>query len=235
MVNWEKAGRPARAARAALSYDAIATAGIEVADGQGFDAVTMRKVADHLGAGAMSLYRYVDSRDDLLDLMADRVSAEAIAPPRTGDWRADLTGAAHILRDVTLRHPWLTRHATTAGGFGPNTVTMTESTLTLLDGYGLDIDEMLDVWRTLVAFVQGYASAEAQRLEAHRRRAEQAAADGDETGPSYLDTVAASGRYPLASRALLGPKRPVDPQQTFDRRLGYLLDGLAHTFFAGPR
>ncbi|MBA6441751.1 TetR/AcrR family transcriptional regulator [Streptomyces sp. GMR22] len=233
MVNWEKVAQPAKAARAALSYEVIATAAIEVADAQGLDAVTMRKVAEHIGAGAMSLYRYVDSRDDLITLMVDRVSAEATAPPPTGDWRADLTAAAHRIRQVTLRHPWLARHALNAEDFGPGTLAMTESTLALLDGHGLDSGEMLDAWRTLLAFVQGHAFAEARRHEARQRRADES--ETGAPGPSFLDKAAESGEYPLSTRALREAPRPTDPRDAFDRRLGHVLDGLAQAFFERGR
>ncbi|MFD7917784.1 TetR/AcrR family transcriptional regulator [Streptomyces sp. NPDC059740] len=231
MVNWERAGRPARAARAALSYELVVTAAVEVADAQGLDAVTMRKVADHVGAGAMSLYRYVDSREDLLDLMVDRVSAEAVAPAPTGDWRADLAAAAHRVRDLTLRHPWLTRHALAAEDFGPNTLALTESSLALLDGHGLTIEEMLDVWRTVLAFTQGHACAEARRRGAVPRAARGGRAAGR---VSLLDRAAESGEYPLSSRALRGEQEPEDPGGAFERRLHHVLDGLAQAYFAPP-
>jgi AcrR family transcriptional regulator len=219
MVNWEKVGEPTKTTRAALSYDAVATAGVEVADTHGLDAVTMRRVAEQLGAGAMSLYRYVDSRDDLIALMVDRVSAEAVAPARTGDWRVDLAGAAQAIRRMNLRHPWLTRLTLSADAFGPNALAMTESVLGLLDGHGLDIDEMQDAWRTVLAFVSGYTAAEVRRP---------AAADA---GSSLLRSAAAASKYPLTTKALLQPRTPADPQQTFDRHLGYVLDGLARPFF----
>ncbi|MBP8531997.1 TetR/AcrR family transcriptional regulator [Streptomyces sp. MK37H] len=233
MVNWEKAAQPAKATRVDLSYEAIATVAIEVADAEGLDAVTMRKVAEHIGAGAMSLYRYVDSRDDLITLMADRVSAEAIAPPPTGDWRADLTEAAHRIRRVTLRHPWLARHTLKAEDFGPGTLAMTESTLALLDGHGPATGDMLDAWRTLLAFVQGHAFAEARRAEARQRRAHRS--ETGAPGSSFLDKAAESGEYPLATRALRESPRPTDPRDDFDRRLGYVLDGLAQAFFERDR
>jgi AcrR family transcriptional regulator len=235
MVNWEKVGRPPRAARSALSFEVIAIGGIELADRDGLDAVTMRKVADRIGAGAMSLYRYVDSRDDLIDLMVDRVSAEAVAAPPTGDWRADLTAMALTIRQIALRHPWLARQVPTADAFGPGTIAMTESHLSLLDGHGFDIDQMLDIWRTVLAFVQGYAHAEARRLEAGRRGGARDAGPEAAAAPSYLDRVAESGGYPLTSRALRGSGGRAEPERAFDRRLGFLLDGLAGTFFAGPR
>ncbi|WP_163508307.1 TetR/AcrR family transcriptional regulator [Fodinicola acaciae] len=219
MVNWEKVGEPARTARAALSYDAVAAAGVEVADTQGLDAVTMRRIAEQLGAGAMSLYRYVDSRDDLIALMVDRASAEAAVPARTGDWRVDLTGAAQAVRRMNLRHPWLTRLTLGADALGPNALAMTEAVLTLLDGHGLDIDEMQEAWRTVMAFVSGYVAAEVRRPPA------------SDAEPSFLRTMLASGRYPLATKALLSAGPPADPDAAFRRHLGFVLDGLARTFF----
>src|SRR5688500_9785072 len=79
-------GRPAERSRAEIT--AAATA---LADRDGLDAVSMRKVAAELGTGAASLYRYVANRDDLLDLMADATAAEYELPPPGGDPLADLT------------------------------------------------------------------------------------------------------------------------------------------------
>jgi hypothetical protein len=105
---------------------------------------------------------------------------------------------------------------------------MTESTFALLDGYGLGTGEMLDIWRTVLAFVQGYVFAEARRLEAGPRAATPEPGDA----PSYLDRVAESGEYPLTVRALREDGPAADPGEVFERRLGYVLDGLACTFFA---
>jgi len=69
----------------------IAAAGIELADVGGLGAVSMRKVAAAIGAGAASLYRYVETRDELLELMSDTVSGQLdLSAPPTGDWRADI-------------------------------------------------------------------------------------------------------------------------------------------------
>ena len=97
-----KAGRPAERSRALVT-----AAAIKVADRDGLDAVSMRRVAAELGTGAASLYRYIATRDDLLDLMADATGAEyALAAP-SGNWLADLVGIAGQARAIMLRHPWL--------------------------------------------------------------------------------------------------------------------------------
>src|SRR5579859_3023932 len=78
-------GRPAQRSRAEITAAAIA-----IADREGLDAVSMRRVAAELGTGAASLYRYVDTRDDLVDLMTDAVGGEYLLPEPSGDWLADL-------------------------------------------------------------------------------------------------------------------------------------------------
>ena len=86
---------PSRAARgrgAALSLEQIAEVALAIADAEGLDAVSIRRIARELGSGAMSLYHYFDSRDELLDLMADRVAAEMVVPDLPADWRRRAAG-----------------------------------------------------------------------------------------------------------------------------------------------
>ncbi len=95
-----------RGSRPAYSRAQITGAAIRIADADGLDAASMRRIAADLGTGAMSLYRYVPSRDDLIELMIDHVLLEADVPERpTGDWRADLTLIAENTRRMWLRHP----------------------------------------------------------------------------------------------------------------------------------
>lgn len=68
----------------------------------------MRKVAAAIGAGAASLYRYVETRDELLELMSDTVSGQLdLSAPPTGNWRADILALAHEIRRVYRLHPWM--------------------------------------------------------------------------------------------------------------------------------
>ncbi|MCL2734284.1 MAG: TetR/AcrR family transcriptional regulator, partial [Actinomycetia bacterium] len=83
-------GRPAERSRAEIT-----AAAVELADREGLPAVSMRRVAGALGTGAASLYRYVATRDDLLDLMTDSTAGEYELPAPSGDWRADLLQLAH--------------------------------------------------------------------------------------------------------------------------------------------
>lgn len=98
---WER--DPYRPKSQALSVERIVDASIAIADAEGLEALSMRRVATALCTGTTTLYRYVDSRDDLLDLMADAVQNAHV--PLTGDWRTDLEAYAHHERELWLRHP----------------------------------------------------------------------------------------------------------------------------------
>jgi AcrR family transcriptional regulator len=83
-------------------------AAIAMADADGIGAVSMRAVAAALGTGAGSLYRYLSSRDDLLDLMADRAAGELRPYPESGpDWLGSMLLVARCQLDLYRKHPWL--------------------------------------------------------------------------------------------------------------------------------
>ena len=100
----------------------------------------------------------------------------------------------------------------------------------LIDGYGLDIGQMIDMWQTVQAFVQGHVLSETARPQAQDRGGPSAEQPHQHRSP-YLRDVMASGEYPLLSKAVKEAEGLSDADQEFERRLGYLLDGLARTFF----
>src|SRR2546429_919999 len=90
-VVWTRPVRPLRGPQPAHSRADLVAAAVRVADAEGIAAVSMRRVAAEIGAGTMSLYRYVSRKDDLLDLMVDAALGEMDLPDApSGDWRADL-------------------------------------------------------------------------------------------------------------------------------------------------
>lgn len=93
------------AERAPLTRDRVVAAAVAVADADGIDALSMRKLAAELGYEPMSLYNHIDNKDDLLAGMVDAIAGE-MAPPRDGDWRRALHDALRSARDVLLAHPW---------------------------------------------------------------------------------------------------------------------------------
>jgi AcrR family transcriptional regulator len=132
-------GRDSSPGRAAVWAISMSTqtrlvAVLRIADREGLDAVSMRRVAGELGVGAASLYRYMETRDELLDLMTDATAAEYDFPPPTGDWLADLVAVGEQSRTILRRHPWLAALSLTRPVIGPNGLTVIEHILAILAG-----------------------------------------------------------------------------------------------------
>ncbi|GIL30988.1 TetR/AcrR family transcriptional regulator [Actinocatenispora comari] len=221
---WARLPDGADRAKPALSPTRIVLAALELADAEGVDALSMRGVAKRLGAGTMSLYRHVATRDDLIDLMVDEVVGAAPLPDRpSGDWRADLTTLARSTRRTVREHPWVAGYLSRPG-LGPHSLARTEFALAAVAGLGLSTDRMLDLIGTVDAFTLGFVQDEWGRQEA-RRRAGLSEAGWREQQAAYLDRVVAAGDHPQLGRVGAGPAD--EPDERFARRLGYVLDGLA--------
>ena len=223
---WERLERPPRGPQPSLSHEAIVRAAIEIADGEGLEGVTMRRLAAHLDAGTMSLYRYVSRKDDLIELMVDQVTGELLPAAPSGDWRADLAASARTARRVALRHPWSAPLLSTGRpSMSPNQLRLIEQFMTCLDGLGLDVDGMLDLVTTVQSFVMGVVQGELAEEEARRRSGETVEEFRTRMAP-YLERVLATGEHPWLERIIIEAEDFPDPDVVFERRLGYVLDGL---------
>jgi AcrR family transcriptional regulator len=222
--------RPARGPRPAHSRDEIAATAIKIADANGLDAVTMRRLAAEVGCGTMTLYRYVPTKDHLLDLMVDATAGEIELPPGpSGDWRADLREVAAYHRATLLRHPWLARLQSSRPSFGPNTLRNLEYGFSTLDHLGLQIDEMMIMLNSLLAFVLGVAVAELAEQEAQRRTGLTAEQWRAWMSP-YVRELMATGRYPMFNRIIADASLPHSEdvaEAGFRLGLERILDGLA--------
>lgn len=89
-----------------LDREAVVTEALELAGDEGLDRVTFRRLAGRLGVTAMALYRHVESKEALLDAMADRLYGEMSLPRPDTDWWSGLAGMARSARDVLLERPW---------------------------------------------------------------------------------------------------------------------------------
>jgi AcrR family transcriptional regulator len=207
-------GRPAQRSRAEITAAAVA-----IADREGLDAVSMRHVAAELGTGAASLYRYVDTREELLDLMSDAAGEEFPLPEPTGDWLADLVAVAERLREILYRHPWLADLAITRPVLGPNGIAMLEHVLTVLTPHPADTGTKMEAFALLNGFTALFARYELAGGSALQQR-----------NVAYLQHAATSGEYPrLAGLLALGPAASADqynPADRFKTILGRLLSGL---------
>lgn len=94
------------ASNAGLSKRRVVAEAVQLADREGADGLSMRRLAGELGAGAMSLYHYVSSKEELLDAMIDMVFEEIELPPEETDWQAAIRRRAVSARQVLARHPW---------------------------------------------------------------------------------------------------------------------------------
>lgn len=221
--------RPERAARGpkpAHSRDEIAVACVRVADAEGLDAVSMRRVAAELGTGTTSLYRYVSSKEDLLDLMVDQVLGSVQPPPPTSYWRDDLSGLAAWKRALILDHPWM---AALSGrpAVGPHGLAIQERGLRAVEGWALSIDEMVIIVESLEAYVQGYAVRElAERAATQRSGQDLDAWMG--AHEAYARAVMDSARFPMVTRMWLDAREPHAADRAergFRHGLNLLLDG----------
>jgi AcrR family transcriptional regulator len=172
----------------------ILDAAIALADAEGLAALTMRAVAQRVGATAMALYGYFPDKDSLLDAMADRVIGEVFPGPFTelAGWRDRLLAAAELARTVAREHPPVIQYAFTRPAQTPGTLRVVEFTYQALLDAGVPHAEIPRLERLVSTFVMGWALSEASgRFAASRMsRRERRELLGPDQMPAY-DQVAA--------------------------------------------
>jgi AcrR family transcriptional regulator len=182
---WGRREPGSRGPRRGLSVDGIVAAAISVADAEGLEALSMARVAHELGRTPMSLYRYVTSKDELLQLMwnASAQGAGELVLEGTG-WRERLRSWAIVQREVLDRHPWITQMPMAAPPLAPNSLTFVERGLQGLDGSGLrDADKL-----RVIGLLSSYTLSEARMAHDAARAARdamQAAAGGHDPSPPW--------------------------------------------------
>lgn len=207
----------------------IAEIAVRVADAEGLEAASIRRIASELGSGAASLYRYVAGKQELFDLMADKVLGEDRMPRSSGIWRDDLRKVARLCRAMYLRHPWML----TVSGFrmlgGENLLRWIEFTLAAIDNRGLDIDQMLVLSNTLFAYARGHAASEVGEKEAAVRSG-MSRAEWMTGNSAVIHSLIESRRFPYFNRIVKDaatPHRKAAEEHGFREGLECLLDGFA--------
>ncbi len=212
----------ARRPRASLSREAIVDAAVVILDEDGLDGLTMRAVADRLGAGTMSLYRHVASRDELLDLVVSRLLDGVITGARSGNWRRDLEAIASDMRAALVRRPQLTVLLTARLGAGTGGLRDLDLALGVLRDAGFPPRDAALANHALGNYVAGAALWEAVGLEGATGDARRQRADAAARGLAALDPAAAPNVRWAAGELFAG---------THDDRFAFglemLLDGLA--------
>jgi AcrR family transcriptional regulator len=165
---WDRPEPAARRPR--FSRDQIAAAALAIADADGFEAVTMRRIAGALGAGTMSLYRYIETKDDLLALIDDAILGEAVVPGELpADWREAVALVAHRSVRAYLRHPWaiqaLQGRAGSGASAGPNAARHFEQILAAVARSPLGPSARLDLLGIVDDYVYGHVLRAAELTE----------------------------------------------------------------------
>ncbi|WP_222871840.1 TetR/AcrR family transcriptional regulator [Nonomuraea sp. PA05] len=156
--------------RPGLNVGRIVRAAVELADAEGLEGLSMRKVADRLGFTTMSLYRHVPGRDQLVDLMSDEVMGEhPPAPPAEEGWRARLEAIARQAWEIRKRHPWLAEVRGTRHLPGPRGVAHYDDMLATLTGTALRPSEVIATIGLLGRFVDAEALVLVERQREERR------------------------------------------------------------------
>jgi AcrR family transcriptional regulator len=219
------------ARRARFSREQIAEAALKIADTEGFEAVSMRRVASELGAGTMTLYHYVRTKDELVALMDNSVMGELLIPDGElpSDWREALTLIAHKTLETFARHPWTLEMSD--AGIAPNGLRHMEQSVAAVAQLDLDFVESFEIITLVDDFVFGHAmrgrgpgpSDPAARQEWLERAAD------------YIEEQVATGDYPHLQavlpdegvRAVWERLEEGDADDSrFERGLKRLLDGI---------
>ena len=208
-----------------LSREEIVDVAIAIADSEGADSVSMRKIAQVLRAGAMSLYWHLAGKEHLLELMLDALMADVDVPDPTGDWQADLRVQARSQRKVLLRHRWVIDFIAARPPLGPNTLRNLDKSLAALDCLDIDTETGINVLQTVNTYVLGAVLRELGELRTQLEQQEWVSTDSD--FPAKLEQwrtrLAATGKFDHFLRILRDDVDP-DAEETRDARFEFGLD-----------
>ena len=227
----DPAAVPRHGPRQGLSIDAVVDTATELADAEGLEAVTMRRVAQGLGVVPMTLYTYVPGKAELLDLMLDAAYARMPRTDTSGQaWRQRLAAIAAENRALFEAHPWAAAISTIRPPLGPGQMAKYDHELSAFAGLGLDDVTVDDCLTYLLSFVQACARATAHAGQAVR---DSAMDDGQWWAASapLLARVFDEHAYPTAARvgAAAGAAHgsTYHPGHAYRFGLQRVLDGLA--------
>jgi AcrR family transcriptional regulator len=231
---------PAPGRHPRFDRDIIAKGALEIADSDGIDAVSMRRVATHIGAGTMTLYYYVRTKDDLLALMFDAIIGELlVAPNQLGTtWREGFTQIARQTRKGILAHPWAPE-AMRGPQIGPNALQYLEQALSVSAKTGQEIMAQLEIISTIDDFVFGHTIRYIKTV--------QDSDNAEDPGTyqalfSYVQSQLGLGKFPAMEKVFGKNDVPqsfqnyfsiLTDESRFERGLDQLLEGISRRIEAG--
>lgn len=251
---WGLRAAGSRGPKPSRTLDEIVGAAVAVADSDGLAAVSMARVAADVGASTMALYRYVDSKDDLLLLMSDAGLGLPPAFPPRRSWRRGLDQWARAVLQVWTARPWLLQIPASGPPVGPNNLAWFDAGLGVLASTSIPEGDRTQVILALSTWVRGYVWLMADLEPGDGEVSEAASLDYG----AVLGALAVGGRFPALAAVVAagvfdepnnpadlggssgnaGTKRPDDdfPEELFEMGLGLFLDGVARRVDdAGPK
>jgi len=190
-----------------LAREKIAAAALAIADAEGFHAVSMRRVAQELNVGTMSLYYYVKTKDDLIAAMDDGLMREALLPSLPKGWQRAMMAIARRTHAIFVRHPWALAAMSSAPP-GINAMRHMEQCLEALAETSMTNKQKISLLATIDDFVFGHAL---------RETSTEATVDRD-----FASAQLATGRFPRLAEVFGGGRMEANKAR-FDQGLLALL------------
>lgn len=207
--------------RPRLSRERILQAAVDVADAEGLDALTMRRLGNELGVEAMSLYKHVANKDAILDGIIDHVIAEIEMPTEGPDWKTAMRQRAHSARNVFRRHSWAVGLYETRDNNGPAVLRYLDATIGSLRSAGFSLENAAHAFWVLDCFIYGQVVMESSMT--FESSAELTASSDDS-----LEALASSEHPHLGALAAHAQKVDFTTSDEFERGLELILDALEH-------
>jgi AcrR family transcriptional regulator len=205
-----------------LTRERIVAAGIAIADKDGLAKVSVRRIAAQLDSSPMSLYHYVPSKRDLLNLMLDAANADFGRPAKTiTDWRGLLCHFAWESRRCLKQHPWVNQLHASDPEYGPESIRILEWLLTSLSKVGLDVGTAIQVIRVLYVFVNGFVAAESSASSAGKSEGRRPV-----NQPTFAKAILATRNYPHVER-FIEMTAEIPDDQGFEHALNLILNGVS--------
>lgn len=222
-----RAGLRGRGRGSGLNRAEIVAVALRIAEAEGPDAVSMRRIAKELGVGTMSLYHHVPTKDDLLDLMHDQVMGELVVPADqlAGDWQEALKQISRRTREVYSRHSWMVSGAWERPQFGPRAFAHIEQSLQIMKG--IPQDQAMMMLGVADDYVIGFVSREAAARSAYERAGMDERQFMEELRP-YVEGLLTerASEFP-ALAAFIGDDWTQNTDERFEAGLRWLIAGMA--------
>jgi AcrR family transcriptional regulator len=208
--------------RVRLSKERVLQAAVGLAARDGIESLTMRKLADELGAGAMSLYHYVPNKDQLLDGMVDIVFSEIELPSTDVDWKTAMRRRAISTREALNRHRWAVGLMEGRTNHGPANLSLHNAVLGCLRAAGFSMEMTVHAYSVQDAYIYGFAL---QETDMSPESADDFAAEAQRQMHEYEAVLA---EYPHLVEVVGGyvAKSGYDYATEFVFGLDLILDGL---------